>query len=200
MNYSELLPLIDFNYMNDSIIERNMFYGKNVAVELAGCQKCDVKLNTINSFAGIWVLFNGYSNVIADNFINSTEFGISYCGLNGRIENNTIRNGYFGIDIGFAIFTRVSRNVIKNCEIGIGDGFSLLSIISSNDFENNKINAVVIDSLLSVWRRNYWERPRILPVYIPTIFGLPGGFDYGSGFIIPWFKFDFRPALKPNHQ
>jgi len=162
-------------------------------------------------------LSSNYSQITNNTILDAGRYGIGF-GLYGHniASDNIIDNCGSGISLGWGeSFTTVIRNRISNCGTGIDVGgvgnifrFNTLEnnycglwtyasrgcFIIQNNFFNNTIDSMFYDGMSPIsgnrWLLNYWERPRLLPYPINGTIG-------GIFILLPWIKFDWRPALKP---
>jgi len=131
---------------------------------------------------------------IIKNTITDNQYGIEIAGNECIVSGNIITNNSCGIQT-FGILNTFSRNNISNNNysgiqiMGFLD-FATRNKIYNNNFINNPENAFFMMAPLNFWFLNYWDRPRLLPY---PIFGFLALIPP-----IPWFQFDWRPALKPN--
>lgn len=106
-----------------------------------------------NSFSdgGISMEFSTY-NVLTDNFLNDTRFGISLTAHSyyNTVNNNKVSNSYEGIGIGSSSWSNnISNNTILNAEYGISMYDAGDNMIVGNTVSNSSQGIAVADS--------YWE-------------------------------------------
>ena len=189
-NYQQGLYLSgSYNSINNNTVAGNW----HVGIEIQGYNNT-VERNCISyNREGIGIGNN--SNLIKNNIISHNNLsGIWFTKANNNIfqANNIISNSGSGLLIHWKSInnTIIGNNIISNNENGIYIEDSFSNNIIDNNFINNKRNAFFLDCK-NTWRENYWNRPRIFPKIIV------GEYDIGPK-TIPWFNFDWRPALKPN--
>jgi parallel beta-helix repeat protein len=179
---------------NGCVISNNYLrYAWNYAIALYS-NYSKVTNNTIRDAGRYGIGFGIYGhNIVSDNVIENCEMGISlgWGGDFNTITRNRISNcSEFGIDVGGT--GNIFRfNTLENNYCGLHIYQSLLCLIIQNNFFNNSYDSAFYDGISPIsgnhWLLNYWERPHLLPYPIQ-----------GAAFILlPWVKFDWRPALLP---
>ncbi len=160
--------------------------------------------NIIDSCIGIHLEYSS-NNILKKNLVaNSFSWGISIDASNQNevYENIIFNNGKLcypiaeaGIIICFSSNNKIEKNHFEFNTYGLFISASPFTIVKYNNFIDHKGKHAIFSGIISyttIWRRNYWDRPRILPKSIYKVTG-----DLSQEKIIPSFKFDWRPALKP---
>jgi len=192
---------------------------------LGGSESTDNKIYNCyivnNTCSGVSSAFSG-SNKIYDCYISNNKYGFSFweC-YNNKIYNCDIVNNGIGIcieglwishnnkickcnvsnnEVGIcfrgSVHSKIYNcNIMLNNEIGISlGGCHGNSILRNNFIGNFGGHASFSESLCNFWFRNYWDDwPGIIPRPIKG--------DIYLGFIneyVPWYTFDWYPALKPH--
>ncbi len=174
---------------------------------LESCNMNTISYNYIdfNSYGiGVETYFAFTRNKIIGNSIRFNSYGGIYLnGIGNIVRNNVIENNSEGIVIIGGAFNLISKNVIRNnSRIGLEIFLSAFNLVKSNNIMQNERNAAFEVILGTVFFRNYWKP--YLGFGPKVIWGsrwIFGGFDSYYGFpifqIIPWIKFDWRPAKVP---
>jgi parallel beta-helix repeat protein len=171
-------------------------------ITLVESTKCNIMNNSVSLCGqGIVLSSSSYMNTVNKNTITHCSDGLEIISnSNNLITNNSIMNCYIGIRISSSSKNVIKRNSIqKNSYYGIyveaGSPVLGSNIVQENNFIKNKNNVFFNDILRTHWLHNYWNRPRISP---KIIFGIIYINNYGYlPWIIPWFNFDWHPALLP---
>jgi hypothetical protein len=175
------------------VVSNNYFrYAWNYAISLGG-NYSTVSQNTIRDSGRYGIGFWNYHMTISDNIIDNCEMGVSlgWGGFYSTVIRNHISNcSEFGIDVG-GIGNLFRFNSLENNYCGLHIYQAILTLVIQNNFINNSYDSAFYDGISPIsgnhWLLNYWEKPRLLPYPI-----------HGGAFILlPWVKFDWRPALLP---
>jgi parallel beta-helix repeat protein len=196
---------INISHMNGIEIKANYVNVSGFTIIHSGCP-CPCVLGAIKIFSkyctisgnnfsddGICIVIASANNTIENNIITNSWGGIYILSSNNLITGNKISNNGMGIEI-WGDNNTISGNNISNNGWGLEIGLSKFNLILKNNFIDNEYHAFFeVDTFTrNHWKHNYWGKPRILP---KMIFGL--WYHWDSGFSIPWFNIDWRPALKP---
>ncbi len=159
--------------------------------------------NTLsNNEAGV-VLWISHDNLIFNNSITGSEhYGVLVNGYNypyisnssyNIITGNIIKESRIGLSLGWSIGNTITKNDIEYNEKGLYlEVFSNLNRILRNNFIDNNIDAYFSTSFLNFWFNNYWNK---WPWSIPK--PIRGEVFVSFVIILPWYNFDWHPALKP---
>ncbi len=169
----------------------------------------------MNTISYNYIDFNSYGicvetyfaftrNKIIGNSVRFNSYGGIYLnGVGNIVRYNVVENNSEGIVIIGGVFNLISNNVIRNNSlIGLEIFLSAFNLVKSNNIMQNERNAAFEMILGTVFFSNYWKP--YLGFGPKVIWGsrwIFGGFDPYYGFpifqIIPWVKFDWRPAKEP---
>jgi parallel beta-helix repeat protein len=164
--------------------------------------------NTItnSTYGGIVIANYDDVNIFQNNITNNlfgVYFGIGYYAscINNNIYQNIISGNTHGIfiiadaDKGGIELNNIFKNNIMNNNEGIyigqaNGGIAKRNNIYQNNFLGNNQTINFVNSLFNHWVGNYWGNARLRP------YPITGKLRVWK-FTIPWFNFDWRPALKP---
>jgi parallel beta-helix repeat protein len=176
----------------------NTITSNNISKNKEGIRILDSNSNTItennisNNRIGIG-LHRSSKNTITGNRISNNKWrGIQlnvYCNNNIITGNNISNNDKDGLILEYSGNNTINGNNILNNYYGIRISYSNRNSILKNNFIGNKRHAFLEDSWKNIWKHNFWNKSRLLP---KPIFGYIK-LKYIS---IPWFIFDWRPALE----
>jgi nitrous oxidase accessory protein len=180
---------------NCTISNNTLCYASN---SIIGCASNYSKItNNIISYAGLHygIIFDnyGYDTVASDNIIENCPTGMCFWGgSNITILRNHISHcSEFGIDIGGGGLNTFQYNTFENNTYGLHIYGSVRNKIQHNNFLHNTYDAGFSLGLsLMAGNRffhNYWDLPWLLPYPIKGTVLL----------VVPWWTFDWRPALNP---
>jgi len=169
----------DLNFSPNSIISCNSNFSK-------------LMNNTIsNAGLGYGIILGNDYTTISGNIIDNCPTGICFWGgSNTTVLENRISNcSEFGIDIGGGGMNTFQYNTIENNNLGLHIYMSVLNKIQHNNFLHNTYQAGFSLGLSLMagnhFFRNYWDTPQLLPYPIKGTVLL----------VVPWWTFDWRPAL-----
>ncbi len=196
----------------NNIITENIFKYSESGIMMHNANGNIISENILSyNDIGLWL--SGSKNIVTKNLItNNFDMGIDVFGSENMIYGNIIINnkgtGLYFID---SSQNNITDNEISNNSIGIiltwnrENDENRGNVILRNNLRNNtKSNAGFAEhngfNKKNIWKNNYWGKPRIFPkpilglkqtrFYYPTPFG-------ALWFFIPWFRFDWHPALQP---
>ena len=153
--------------------------------------------NTFSPKSGVNIYISWENNVIGNNDVGYISIRASD---GNTVSENSINseNQEWGVFLEDAHQNTISNNDIRNCNGAI----SLTGSKSNNILKNNIIDCGPTPAwfsnfpLLNRWSRNYWGRSMLRPKIIHGEIRIERGWPYPDR-VIPWFDFDWRPALRP---
>jgi len=160
---------------NNNNISKNTISDCDTGIFLFGVDNNIVFGNTISpgNRVGIQLTPDAVHNVISRNIISHNTHGIVMF--------------IFPLSYFDTPFTVIRNNDIhNNSQTGVSISYNRNTIVNNN-FRNNGKNADFVRGILNTWDGNYWGEPQESPYVIK-----------GKLFLfIPWFNFDWHPALEP---
>jgi nitrous oxidase accessory protein len=211
------------NCSNITVSYQNISHLHN-GIVVFNSDDCTLYKNRVsNTVYGI-VLYYSNLNNLSDNVLSENLIGIIYgASSNNNIFNNIIESNEKGIEDNISPYVSSSdnntimRNIIQNNSDGINLKHTKSVFIRYNSVKDNKYKGVSIcyssesliehnnfyrnmksvyfmevnDTINIVIDGNYWGRARLFP---KPILGLKRPEE---GYIMPWFFFDWHPALEP---
>ena len=168
--------------------------GPCIRCEASYCKILNNSINHSTIRQGILVYKPSAYTLIAGNTISECEFGIDLWTSGGdhRVERNRILGcREYGLNIIGSEDNTVIQNSFEDNPLGLYIDSSSGNHIEQNNFINNTTDAFFVFGLEiprhNIWRQNYWGQPQLLPYAIRG----------NALFFLPWYQFDWRPALKP---
>lgn len=172
-----------------------------------------------DEFNGVSICHHSHDNNIIENIFSSKSSvtisisrnnhvirninvgGISiYASDSNTVTENSISTDHMGLGVSLedSHQNTISRNDIGNCDGAISLVDSKSNVISKNNIIACGTNLAWFSNfpLLNHWSRNYWDRPLLGPKLILGEIRIHRDWPYAD-IVIPWFDFDWRPALKP---
>jgi parallel beta-helix repeat protein len=186
-------PGIRITYSLNNIISNNTISKCNGGILMSSSDYNNISDNKINEMYDraecIKVTGSSY-NKIHRNSVSNSEIGISVSGSDNNISDNAV---YYCKDFGIKLSDKDSiiwGNTIQFNMIGIYINSSDNSFLHNNFIANLQQNVHFEGFCLNKWRHNYWNRPRVIPKPISGVVWL-------TFFPIPFYNFDWHPALAP---
>ncbi len=181
----------------------NNISGNNFSDEFNGVSIChhshdnNIIENIFSSKSSVTISISRNNHIIR----NSNVGGISiYASDSNTVSENSISTNYsnWGVSLEDSHQNTVSSNDIRNSDGAIFLVESKSNIVSKNNIIACGTNPVWFSNfpLLNRWSRNYWGRPILGPKLIRGEIRIHRDWPF-SDIVIPWFDFDWRPALKP---
>jgi len=134
-------------YFTNINITDNTVIGCNDGIFYSRSKKCFITNNTLERNTYGIRLYDSYSNVVAENFINSSSYyGINFYARShhNNITENTITNGKYAVLLEYANYTMMYLNTIKsNTEYAIRLSYTFNSLIKGNNVVNNKYGVYI---------------------------------------------------------
>jgi len=179
---------------NNTIINNFITQCRHSSIYFEGLPHDNIISNNYIEYTMFGIYFSSllfhcpYDNDIIENYINSCLRGIYLRNsYGGSISNNTFIKNSIGIELERSHPEIISRNYfIENSYCGLSISGHGFNKIIQNTFMNNTQNAFFNNCFYNVWESNYWGKPRMLPYPI-----------FGFIFFFPWVNFDWHPAQEP---